>query len=41
MKIGQIVFKGMAPRVAPELLPDNAAQDATNCRLVSATPFAS
>lgn len=35
MKIGQMVFKGMAPRVAPELLPDNAAQLAINCKLNS------
>lgn len=35
MKIATSTFVGEAPRVAPELLPDNAAQVAENCRLLS------
>lgn len=35
MKISTDTFVGEAPRVAPELLPDNAAQVAENCRLLS------
>ena len=31
LKLGP--FSGIAPKVAPELLPDNAAQDAVNCRV--------
>src|SRR5574341_2134441 len=33
MKIEINSFRGMAPRVTPRALPDNAAQDATNARL--------
>ena len=35
MKIETTTFAGEAPRYAPELLPDNAAQVAENCRLLS------
>ena len=35
MKIDVSTFQGEAPRIAPELLPDNAAQVAENCRLMS------
>jgi hypothetical protein len=35
MKISLDSFRGEAPRISPRLLPENAAQDATNARLVS------
>lgn len=35
MKIGTTTFRGEVPRLSPRLLPDNAAQDATNARLLS------
>lgn len=33
MKIALTSFRGEAPRVTPRALPENAAQEATNCRL--------
>lgn len=35
MKIGTPTFRGMAPRISPRLLPDVAAQQATNARLLT------
>lgn len=35
MRISIESFRGMAPRIAPHLLPPNAAQQAINCRLQS------
>lgn len=35
MKIGNNTFKGEVPRLAPRLLPENNAQEATNCRMLS------
>lgn len=35
MKIGTTTFRGEVPRLSPRLLPENAAQDATNARLLS------
>jgi hypothetical protein len=35
MKIALEVFKGLAPKVDPHLLPDNMAQVALNCRFIS------
>jgi hypothetical protein len=35
MKLEVASFRGMVPRLAPQLLPDNAAQNAINARLLS------
>lgn len=35
MRVALETFRGMAPRIAPHLLPPNAAQQAINCRLQS------
>lgn len=35
MRLGNNTFIGEAPRIAPELLPDNAAQVADECRFLS------
>lgn len=35
MKIAVNTFRGEAPRITPRELPENAAQEATNCRLQS------
>jgi hypothetical protein len=35
MKLDTPSFRGMVPRLTPRALPDNASQNAVNCRLVS------
>ena len=35
MKLDTPSFRGMLPRLTPRALPDNASQNAVNCRLVS------